>query len=209
MIRTRARRMVHNLCKVHKSMDALRRATNSLLRSHLPADRQLGATLYVLQRTGMRIGWPKYLRENGTFGLSTLTQRHIVCTGQSVAIEFRGKAGVCNRFKIADPRVRAWLCEGRAAGVQPFASARTVSKFLEDRFGTRPKDYRTWVANRMFLDNRAKGMGDQQSLQAVAASLHHTPAVCKKHYLHPSLLGRSFVPSDKRKIRHQLKNLCT
>lgn len=145
-------------------------------------DRQLGATLYTLEKSGARIGSPRSVTR-GTFGISTLNHRHVKL-GRRVTIEFVGKKHKVNTYVLRNPTLQKWLLFSRKNGIAPFAPATVVRVFLKQEFGTSPKDYRTWRSN---LHMCTKKGSIKQRLVHTASQLHHTPGVSKIFYVHPDI----------------------
>ena len=148
-----------------------------------------------------RIGNTKYLKDNGSYGLTTLEWKHLKFTkgSNTCTIEFNGKKGVVNKSVCDDCKVvkllRAWKRKYKNDRDKVFrVSAKEVNEYIhkiDDKMSA--KDIRTWHANYLFIKffKAAKLLGntDKQSrsiaIKQVAVSLHNTPAVCKKNYLLP------------------------
>lgn len=54
----------------------------------------LATILWLLEHTFIRVGNEEYSRENNSFGLTTLRDKHIQVTGNEVVFKFKGKSGV-------------------------------------------------------------------------------------------------------------------
>ncbi len=76
-----------------------------LRRRGLPRERVLGALVRLLELTLFRIGNSEYARTNGSFGLTTLRNRHTQIQGSHIHLSFRGKGGIRNEGDINDPRL--------------------------------------------------------------------------------------------------------
>jgi DNA topoisomerase I len=156
--------------------------------------------LHIMSICHFRIGTERYVRENGSYGLTTLEWRHVtpVTGGGGIMFRFRGKKGVENVAECSDPHVLRYVAQHRPrarAGDRMFpgVSAAHVNAWLKARAPEADvtcKDLRTWHANRLF-ERFMKAHGDpKRALREVAAALHNTPAVCKKNYIDPALLNR-------------------
>ena len=180
----------------------------------------LAALVRLLDTTLVRIGNEEYARTNGSFGLTTLRNRHAVVKGSTLQLRFRGKSGVFHQVALNDPRVARIVRRCQALPGQELfqyqdenGDPRTlgsaeVNDYLRDITDAdfTAKDFRTWHASVRALDlNLAgpdAGVGARQSharqvLSEVAARLGNTVAVCKKSYVHPRvLLALLEVPVD-------------
>src|SRR5947207_2015430 len=68
-------------------------------------DKVRAAVVALLDRTHLRVGNAEYVKANGSFGLSTLLDRHVSFKGGSVKLRFRGKSGVTHERVISDARL--------------------------------------------------------------------------------------------------------
>ncbi len=68
--------------------------------------RQILATVVMLlDKTLIRVGNDEYARENRSFGLTTLRDRHVEIKGAKMLFSFRGKSGVDHTVSITDRRL--------------------------------------------------------------------------------------------------------
>jgi len=89
-----------------RALPLIRAGVDADLRRHgLPCERVLAAILRLLELTLFRVGNREYSRTNGSFGLTTLRDRHAQIQGNHIHLSFRGKSGVRNESDINDPRV--------------------------------------------------------------------------------------------------------
>ena len=87
-------------------LPALREGIERDLRAPDLSRRQLLATVVrLLDRTLIRVGNDEYVRENRSYGLTTLRRRHVTVDGTMLRFSFRGKSGVEHTIAIADPRL--------------------------------------------------------------------------------------------------------
>ena len=166
----------------------------------------------LLDSTYVRIGNPEYVRQNDSFGLTTLCNRHVDIKGSSIHFEFRGKRGVEQKVDVRDPRlarvVRECLeipgytlfqyCDedGRR---HPLESG-DVNEYLRTISGGvyTAKDFRTWGGTlRALLELLDIGEGATHSqtrkniveaVKRVAKTLGNQPSACRKYYIHPRIL---------------------
>src|ERR1700688_930674 len=74
----------------------------------LPGLRQnkvLAAVVQLLQRTFIRVGNEEYARDNKSFGLTTMKDRHVDVNGSRLRFRFQGKSGIKHDVDIQDRRI--------------------------------------------------------------------------------------------------------
>jgi DNA topoisomerase-1 len=198
------------LLQFAKALPALRRKVRQHLKQQDHSRELLLATIVrLLDTTLIRVGNDQYARENGSFGLTTLRNRHVRIQGDSLKLSFRGKSGVRHDVEVKDPRVlrvvrrclhlpgqELFQYRGEDGELHSVGSG-DVNDFLDslcpERFTA--KDFRTWHGSVLALDTLRKFCGAagesftlKQLLAEVAQSLGNTPAVCRKAYVHPGVL---------------------
>ena len=82
-----------------------RRVARDLELPGLPREKVLAAIVTLLERTRIRVGNQEYARENRSFGLTTLRDRHTRVNGSQVVFRFTGKAGRRHEVELADRRL--------------------------------------------------------------------------------------------------------
>jgi DNA topoisomerase-1 len=191
------------------------RVEADLARRGLPRDKVLAAVVKLLDRTHLRVGNAEYAKANGSFGLSTLLDRHATFTGAKLRLKFRGKSGVKHERVISDRTlarvVRAcrdlpgqdlfqYRCRdgGGRGRSKPIGSA-DVNDYVRRAAGAEftAKDFRTWAgtveaaARLAALERPATKTAIERTVCAVikevAGMLGNTPAVCRKSYVHPAV----------------------
>jgi DNA topoisomerase I len=175
--------------------------------------KQLLATLVrLLDKTLIRVGNDEYMRENRSYGLTTLRRRHVRVDGAILRFSFRGKSGVEHSIAITDPRLarivqRCQDLPGQelfqyrdAAGKRQAVSSDDVNEYLRQLTGREitAKDFRTWGGTMLAaVELRRVGAAASRreadrniiaAVDAVAERLGNTRAVCRKYYVHPALL---------------------
>jgi len=169
----------------------------------------LATIVRLLDTTLVRVGNDEYARDNGSFGLTTLRNRHVRIEGSSVKLSFRGKSGVRQEVEIRDPRVlkvvrRCLHLPGQelfqyrdGEGKLHAISSSDVNDFLHGLCGERftAKDFRTWHGSVLALETlrllcaAGKPFALKDLLGNVSKILGNTPAVCRKAYIHPEVLA--------------------
>jgi DNA topoisomerase-1 len=175
--------------------------------------RQLLATVVrLLDRTLIRVGNDEYARENRSFGLTTLRRKHVRVEGALLRFSFRGKSGVEHSISLSDPRLARIIqrCQDLPgqelfqyldeAGKRQTVSSDDVNAYLREITGREvtAKDFRTWGGTMLAaIELRAAGPAASRreadrnvvrAIDAVAERLGNTRAVCRKYYVHPTLV---------------------
>ncbi len=200
------------------------RADHDLERTGMPREKVLAAIVRLLEDTLIRVGNEEYRKENGSFGLTTLRNRHVDVIGSEVRFTFRGKSGKSHKVSLRDRRLARIikqcqeipgqeLFEYLDEDGQPEAvESEDVNEYIRQISGEdfSAKDFRTWagslLAARFFRTSRVE-LGTREAKKAlvhgiaqVAEALGNTPAVCKKCYIHPAVLA-AYVAGKLKTVR--------
>jgi DNA topoisomerase-1 len=190
----------------------IRRAVRrDLGRPGLPREKVLATVVRLLETTQIRVGNAEYARANGSFGLTTLKNRHVEVTGPTITFQFRGKGGRPHQLDVNDRRVatvvrRCQELPGQelfqyvdAEGQPQRVDSADVNAYLRAVSGEdfTAKDFRTWtgtvLAARALAEVGPFGSAAEarrktsRAIEAVAGRLGNTPAVCRKCYVHPDV----------------------
>lgn len=196
----------HRLAEFGTHLKGIRRRINRALRLRgLPREKVLAAAIRVLDLTGIRVGNAEYAVSNGSFGLTTLRDRHVQIHGESLRLQFRGKSGLHHALEIQDARLARILrrCselpgqllfqyldqEGHSQSIQSADINDCLQEWTKSDFTA--KDFRTWAGSVHFLRFAAVASNDDTLvglIKKVAAELGNTQAICRKYYIHPTLI---------------------
>lgn len=198
-----------------RSLPRIRRAVTRDLKSRaLTQDTVVAAIVRLLDRTALRVGNAEYAAENGSFGLTTLRDRHVRARADELVIQFRGKSGVEQKARVTD-RATARIvkrCQD-LPGQQLFqyiddegqrrqVRSNHVNDYLRRISGHdfTAKDFRTWHASVMALELTA-GLAPSspagakptnaavvEIVRQVARQIGNTQTVCRRFYIHPAVL---------------------
>jgi DNA topoisomerase-1 len=93
-----------------------RRVRRDLARRGLPHAKVVATIVRLLDETCMRVGNDEYARDNSSYGLTTLRNKHVEVKRGELIFEFRGKSGISYRCRVHDPRVARIVarCRGRS-----------------------------------------------------------------------------------------------
>jgi DNA topoisomerase-1 len=191
-----------------------RRIAADLARPGLPREKVLATVARLLETTFIRVGNEEYARTNRSFGLTTLEDRHVDVGTSRVRFHFRGKSGVYHEVSIRDPAIARIVRRCRdlpgeelfqyldESGDPATIDAADVNAYIRDLAGEdfTAKDFRTWAGSVLALtalrEERAAARGKRptrahvvRAIERVAAQLGNTPAVCRKSYIHPEVIG--------------------
>lgn len=174
-------------------------------------DRVIAVVVRLLEVSLVRVGNEEYARVNGSYGLTTLRNRHARINGNAMVLSFAGKSGQPHRSSISHPRlVRAVQRCQELPGqllfqyveddqIRPIRSE-DVNEYLREASGldVTAKDYRTWVGTLLATAALAKvPVPDSprdvtalvnRTVERVSRELGNTPAVCRASYIHPAVL---------------------
>ena len=148
------------LAEFGRALPALRRRISADLRlPGLPRRKILALVVRLLERTFIRVGNEEYARQNGSFGLTTLQDRHVDVRAADVTFHFRGKSGVFHRITVHDRRLAAIVRRCRDlpghelfqylddAGKPATIDSADVNAYIHEVAGHEftAKDFRTWA----------------------------------------------------------------
>jgi DNA topoisomerase I len=188
------------------------RLRHDLAQPGLPREKVLAVIVSLLDATRVRIGNAEYARDNNSYGLTTLRNRHVqfIRDGRLV-FRFRGKGGADHEVPVDDRRLaklvrrchelpgqRLFQYVGEDGDRHPIDSDQ-VNAYLRDIMGDdfTAKDFRTWGATLRAIalmaatplpeaaSERALNECIGAAVKTVAAELRNTPAVCRKSYINP------------------------
>lgn len=173
----------------------------------------LAAIVRLLETTLVRVGNSDYAHRNDSYGLTTLRGEHVEVSGPEVWLEFRGKSGKFQSVRLRDRRVaRVVRAMHDLPGQELFqyiddtgawrdVDSGDVNDYLREITGDNftAKDFRTWAGTLLacwalqeferFDSQSAAKKNITSAIKAVAQRLGNTPAVCRKSYIHPDVLG--------------------
>jgi DNA topoisomerase-1 len=190
-----------------------RRVAADLRHRDLDRDKVLATVVRLLEATVIRVGNTEYARENHSYGLTTMRNRHVaVKRAGDIVFSFRGKSGKHHEITLHDPRLAKIIHACQALPGQelfsyvengetkPIDSA-DVNAYLRQITGRdfTAKDFRTWIGTVLaavaFQELEAAASPGQAKkniglvIAAVAKILGNTPAVCRKCYVHPDVIS--------------------
>ena len=191
-----------------------RRLARDLRKPGLEQNKVLSAVVELMQRTCIRVGNDRYAEQNGSYGLTTLRDRHAKFHGSTLELEFKGKSGKVHRIRLDDARLARIVRRCRDIPGQRLFQYATedgrfravtsgdVNEYLQRVTGEpfSAKDFRTWSGTLLAVHALAacepcKSVRDQRrevkrALEHVSSELGNTVAVCRKSYVHPAVIDQ-------------------
>ena len=189
-----------------------RRVNRDLKRRGLPREKVLATVVQLLERTFIRVGNEEYAKENQSFGLTTMRNRHVEVKGSKLRFRFRGKSGQEHDIDTEDRRMARVIRKLQdlpgqeifqyvdEEGARRPVTSEDVNQYLGEISGEdfTAKDFRTWAgtvmaaialqAQEAFENESQAKKNVKAAVSAVAKMLGNTPAVCRKCYVHPAVL---------------------
>lgn len=193
------------LPKIREKVDA------DLKRKKLDQDRALATVVSLLDNLFIRVGNESYAQENGSYGLTTLRNRHVKFDGSEVLFRFKGKSGKEWKLGYRDRRIanairRLQELPGQNLfqyldddGVPHAVRSQDVNTYIRDASGGdfSSRQFRTWAATRLAAsalgamepETSQRGLKRQINfvVDAIANRLMNTRAVCRSSYIHPKV----------------------
>jgi DNA topoisomerase-1 len=176
-----------------------------LRRRTFDADRVLGAMLRIIDIAGLRVGNEVYAEENDSYGLSTLTRRHVRVRGATMDFRFPAKSGKTAEVSVTDAgaaRVIERLAGQRTRRLFTVDGAPVSSDVINARLAQvtgahlTAKDFRTWIGTKTAFGHLRAHLpaAEDAETQVLAAcdaasnALGNTRTVARAHYIHPEVV---------------------
>jgi DNA topoisomerase-1 len=191
-----------------KALPAVRRKVEKDLRKRtLSKDKVLAAVVRLLDEEFLRVGNQEYVKENKSFGATTLLSRQVHDDGRKVKMRFKAKSGVEREVTITDRTLRKLVRQlqelpGQALfqyingdGNPHHITSSDVNEYIREASGGdfTAKHFRTWgasaIAFEQLLDHsEPTRISVNTMIEPVADALGNTVAISRKAYVHPSLI---------------------
>ncbi|HEU5315256.1 MAG TPA: DNA topoisomerase IB [Chloroflexota bacterium] len=189
-----------------------KRVEQDLSRPGMPREKVLAAVVKLLEQTKIRVGNGEYAAQNKSYGLTTLQDRHVKVEGTTLRFKFKGKSGKEHEVELQDRRLAKIVRACRdlpgqelfqyvdEEGVRRDVTSGDVNAYIREIAGEEfsAKDFRTWAGTVLaarFLRECERCETESEGkkvlvrcIEAVAAELGNTVAVCRKCYVHPAVL---------------------
>ncbi len=179
----------------------------------LPLPKVLATVISLLERTNIRIGNSTYEKIYGSYGMTTLKDKHVEIAGSNLRFSFKGKKGVYHDISLKSKRLSSIVkkCqdipgkelfqyfdeEGKRKPIDSGMVNEYIREISDGDFTA--KDFRTWAGTvQALLAFKEIGFGDTETstkknivaaLDIVSGLLGNTRTVCKKYYVHPAIIS--------------------
>jgi DNA topoisomerase-1 len=197
------------LAEFGRALPALRaRVARDMRKQGLPREKVLAAIVHLLDTTLIRIGNDEYAKNNRSYGLTTLKDKHAEVKGDKLRFVFTGKSGKTWKLTIKNRRVAKVVKAAQElpgqrlfqyvdnGGPPQHVTSTDVNAYLGD--DVTAKDFRTWGGTVLAAAELARlGVAEtaveakanvKAAIETVAMSLGNTPTICRKCYVHPELM---------------------
>ncbi len=209
-----------------------KRVAADMRKQGLPRDKVLATLVALLEKTLIRIGNEDYAKENKSFGLTTLRNRHLDIEGSTLRFDFKGKSGKTWNLNLRDNRVAKVVRSIQELpgqhlfqyldeeGQRHEVDSADVNDYLREITGkdVTAKDFRTWAGTVLAsmalsefetVDSQARLKKNvKAAIESVAKRLGNTPTICRKCYVHPqvvtSYLDGSLLEEIKQEVEAEL-----
>jgi len=211
--KVREQRKAHRLAKLVAALPKIRRNVSAHLGGDEPTrEFALSAVIELIARTAIRPGNESYARLNGTRGATTLLKSNVTLEDDSVVLTFKAKGGKavrkeCNAAKLVRAVGILRTIPGKRMfqyrdvnGIVRGVSTTTVNAFLREIAGIKIslKDFRTLMASAVVVESlsrvtpadsqRGRKRQVLEAIRAAADKLSNTPAICRKSYVHDTIV---------------------
>ncbi|MGO4170396.1 DNA topoisomerase IB [Novosphingobium sp. YAF33] len=185
---------------------------NDMRRRGLPREKVLATIVRLLETTMIRVGNADYVKQNKSYGLTTLNDRHVKIDGNEMKFRFKGKSGKQWNLRLTDRRIARIVKQSQELpgqhlfqyldedGVQRSVTSSDVNAYLREISGrdVSAKDFRTWTGTvlaalalaefEQYDSEAAAKRNIRAAIEQVASRLGNTPAICRKCYIHPEVI---------------------
>jgi DNA topoisomerase-1 len=193
----------------------------------------LATVVRLLEVSLIRVGNDEYARENESFGLTTLRNTHVSVRGDRAKFRFRGKSGKWHEVDVRDKGLARVIkkCQDLPGqelfeyyddeGQRQDVKSTDVNEYLREITGQdfTAKDFRTWAGTVLaavalreskVLETKTEIKKNLvRAVESVAQKLGNTPAVCRKCYIHPEVIGAyldgTLLETVKQRARTELE----
>lgn len=217
-----------------KSLPQIRtRVEEDLKQPGLPRSKVLATVIRLLETTLIRVGNEEYARTNGSFGLTTMRNKHVNVEGSAVRFRFRGKSGIHHSIRVDDRRLARTVrhCQELPGqelfqyldddGAPRRIDSEDVNGYLQEISGESftAKDFRTWAGTVLaartlhefekFTSMTQAKRNVVAAIEIVPKRLGNTKAVCRKCYIHPLVVNAYLDGSLQKTLRQRAARTLT
>lgn len=211
---------IRNQSKFHKmqnfaaALPLIRKKTEKdLNKKGLPYEKVVALVITLIEMTNIRIGNDAYKKLYGSFGLTTLQDKHVKFDKNHVIFEFFGKKGIKHKIRLTSKKMVNLVRKCKEIpgqdlfqyydeqGNRHVIGSSDINSYLKEVTGEdfTAKDFRVWTGSvyalTLFLEADKPENQSQSNkkiievLDNVASKLGNTRTVCKKYYVHPNVIA--------------------
>jgi DNA topoisomerase-1 len=203
----------HRLLEFGKALPLLRETLqHDLSGNELNEEKVLATVISLMEHTSIRVGNAEYEKMNGSYGLTTMKDKHVGISGSVIDFSFKGKKGVYHKISLKNKKLAKIVKACRdipgkelfqyydGAGVAKSIDSGGVNHYIKaaTQHDFTAKDFRLWAGSLNILE-AFRDMGPHESLTVrrqnivaaldiVSKKLGNTRTVCKKYYVHPGII---------------------
>ena len=204
----------HRMYEFGKALPALRKKVEEgMANKELCQEKVLALVISLIERTSIRIGNSGYEKLYGSYGLTTLKDKHVAIKGSDIHFCFKGKKGVNHKITLKNKKLANTVRACRDIpgkelfqyydqdGNRKSIDSGMVNHYIKEAAGGiefTAKDFRTWAGSLNILW-AFKSIGEAMSsteckkkiveaLNEVSQKLGNSRTVCRKYYVHPGLI---------------------
>lgn len=181
------------------------RLENDLQGDELSVERALAAVVRLMDLGALRVGNERNVKQNKSFGATTLRNRHAKLTGKNIQLRYRAKSGKEREVNITDrvlshvikdlqdlpgQHLFQYISDGERTNVTSSEINQYIQQIMGEDFSA--KHFRTWRASVIAFKQLVKAKGAlslKSMLESVSEQLGNTPAIARKSYVHPDLIA--------------------
>ena len=214
----------NSLIDFAKCLPKIRKQVNNHLRKHRwEKDKVIALAVKVMDELYLRVGNKHYMKENDTYGLTTLRKKHLKESSKGLVIKYKAKSGKLRKVTVNHPTLRKHLkaCSS-LPGYEVFRyqeenkyhpiESDDINAYLQkvSEKEITAKYFRTWAgtvltvkmapfARKICEENRRKKL-ETTLVGLVAKELNNTVSVCRKYYIHPKVL-QTVLQTETEKLK--------
>lgn len=218
----------HHLYEFGRLLPTLRlKIEEDLAKKEIGEEKVIATVISLMERTYIRIGNNDYEKLYGSYGLTTLKDKHVKVEGDTIRFSFRGKKGVEHDITLKNRKLARTVQACRdiagkelfqyydADGTKKAIDSGMVNRYIKEAAGGdfSAKDFRTWAGTLNIL-RAFRSIGESATdaemkknvvaaLDEVSQKLGNTRTVCRKYYVHPGIIELY----EKNSLQKYLKEL--
>ena len=203
----------HHLFEFGKLLPTIRiKIEEDMAKKDLCEEKVIATVVSLMERTYIRIGSEDYEKLYGSYGLTTLKDKHVKIEGDKLHFSFKGKKGVEHEITLKNRRLAKMIRQCKDlpgkelfqyysdSGDKKSVDSGMVNRYIKEASGGEftAKDFRTWAGTlNILLAFKSIGEAETESeskknvvaaLDEVSKKLGNTRTVCRKYYVHPGII---------------------